>query len=185
MNTRLFVRLVLTAAACSAVAVMPATAADEDCKPAVSAKGKPAVLRDLGAYPNSLFAWRKAVKDKYGQEYNSWRYAKERDVDCDQDDGEWECKRTARPCKDVLHRLIDNATGKYECKDESLSSYGARKKNEKEAINQAEWGWMIDTRKKHGKQWAVWDNAANADIDCHTVRGGLQCIAVGVPCLEK
>jgi hypothetical protein len=75
----------------------------------VKAEGTPASLRDLGAYPNSLMAWRSAVKEKYGSEYNSWRYAKDRDVKCDEKDGKWVCKRAAKPCKDVLHRMLDGA----------------------------------------------------------------------------
>lgn len=185
MNTRILLRLVLAATAFSAIAIAPAAAADKDCKAAISAEGKPAALRDLGAYPNSLLAWRAAVREKYGSEYNSWRYAKERNVDCQEADGQWVCSRTAEPCKDVLHRLLDTATGKDNCKDESLSSYGARKKSEDAAMSEAESGWMIDTRKKYGKEYAVWENAADTDIDCHKVGSGLQCIAVGVPCLEK
>ena len=109
MDTRLLVRLAFVAAAFSLFAVAPAVAADEDCKSAVNAEGTPASLRDLGAYPNSLMAWRSAVKEKYGSEYNSWRYAKDRDVKCDEKDGKWICKRSAKPCKDVLHRMLDGA----------------------------------------------------------------------------
>jgi hypothetical protein len=186
MYTRSLVRLALVAAAFSMVGLSSAMAED-DCKDAVSAEGKPAKLRDIGAYPNSLFAWRSAVKEKYGSEYNSWRYAKDRDVVCDEKDGEWVCKRRAKPCKDVLHKLIDSAAAasKANCKDEPLSSYGAKKKSEKEAVKQAEYGWEIDTRKKYGKDWAEWDAAANTDIDCNKLKGGLQCIAVGTPCMAK
>jgi len=186
MNTRVWVRLALAAAAFSMVGLSSAMA-DDDCKDAVRAEGKPAKLRDLGAYPNSLFAWRTAVKDKYGSEYNSWRYAKDRDVKCDERDGEWVCKRKAKPCKDVLHRVIDSATAaaKGNCKDDSLSSYGAKKRHEKAAMKEAVSGWEIDARKKYGKGWANWDNAANADVDCHDVSGGQQCIAVATACEAK
>ncbi len=179
-------RLALVATAFS-MAGLSSAMADEDCKDAVFAKGKPASLRDLGAYPNSLFAWRIAVKEKYGSEYNSWRYAKDRKVDCDQEDGQWVCKRRAKPCKDVLHRVIDSAkaAAKGECKSESLSSYGAAKKHEKAAMNEAISGWKIDTRAKYGSEWSDWDRAADTDIDCHNVRGGVQCIADGTPCKEK
>jgi len=105
-----------------------AAMAENDCKSAVVAEGKPAALRDLGAYPNSLLAWRSAVKEKYGSEFNSWRYSKDAKVDCVQkDDKQWVCKRTARPCKDVLHKVLDGAAAKIKanCKDEPLSSYGA------------------------------------------------------------
>jgi hypothetical protein len=181
MITRFLMRLVVLTAAVSAIAAVPAAA--EDCKDPVTATGRPATLRDLGAYPNSLFTWRSVVKDKYGSEFNSWRYAKDRDVDCEQEDGKWVCTRTAKPCKDVLHRVIDGATKKKNCEDEPLSSYGAARSNEDDAVNQAESGWEIDTRKKYGKEWADWDNADDRDIDCHKVKGGkLQCIAVGTAC---
>jgi hypothetical protein len=186
MHTRHLMRLVLAAAAFSVVGLTSAMAED-DCKGAVSAEGKPAKLRDLGAYPNSLFAWRAAVKDKYGSEYNSWRYAKDRDVKCEQDDGQWVCERHAKPCKDVLHKVLDNAKAAVtkDCKADSLSSYGAKKKDEKAAMDEAISGWEIDARKKYGKDWADWDNASGADIDCHDVSGGLQCIADGTPCMAK
>ncbi len=187
MQTRVWVRLAFAAAAFSMIAA-PAALAEADCKDPVKAEGKPAKYRDLGAYPNSLFAWRAAVKDKYGQQYNSWRYAKDRDVDCEQDDGQWVCVRNAKPCKDVLHTLLDGAsaaTSKLKCQDESLTSYGARKKTEDAAVEEAEYGWMIDTRKKYGKEWSEWQNAAHADIDCHKVGSNIQCIAVGTPCMPK
>jgi hypothetical protein len=184
MDTRLYLRLALVAAAFSVVAAAPAMAADEDCKDPVKATGKPAKMRDIGAYPNSLFAWRTAVKDKYGAEYNSWRYSKDAKVDCTEKNGEWTCVRTARPCLDLLHRTIGGATAavKKDCKPDSLSSYGAAKKGKKEAETEAISGWEIDTRKKYGKEWAVWDNARGTDIDCHDVTAGIQCIADGTAC---
>ena len=63
MDTKLCMRLAIAAAAFSVLAALPAAAAD-DCKETVKAEGKPASLRDLGAYPNSLLAWRSAVKEK-------------------------------------------------------------------------------------------------------------------------
>ena len=183
MDTRLCMRLAFVAAAFSVPIAAPAMAAD-DCKDQVAAEGKPASLRDLGAYPNSLLAWRSAVKDKYGSEYNSWRYAKDRDVACDQKDGQWVCKRKAVPCKDALHRVLDSAAqaAKKDCQKESLQSYGAKKKAEKDAITEAISGWEIDVRKKHGKEWAKWDIAVETDTDCHKVPGGIQCVSVGTAC---
>ena len=184
MDTRLCMRLALVAAAFSVLIAAPAVAAD-DCKDKISAEGKPASLRDLGAYPNSLLAWRSAVKDKYGSEYNSWRYAKDRDVACEQQkDGQWVCKRKAVPCKDALHRVLDSAANaaKKDCQKDDLSSYGAKKKDDKAATSEAISGWEIDARKKYGKEWAVWDNASETDIDCHKVTGGIQCIAAGKAC---
>ncbi len=186
MDTRVLVRLAFAAAAIC-VAGAPAAMADDDCKDTVRAEGKPASLRDLGAYPNSLLAWRSAVKEKYGSEYNSWRYAKDRDVACDQADGKWVCKRKAKPCKDVLHKVLDGAAAavKADCKSEPLNSYGSAKKSEKEAMKEAESGWEIDARKKFGKEWSMWDKASGTDIDCHKVGGGVQCIADATPCMAK
>ncbi|MFN3623940.1 MAG: hypothetical protein ACK4TP_07730 [Hyphomicrobium sp.] len=187
MDTKLGMRLAFVAAAFSVLAAMPAAAAD-DCKDTVKAEGKPATLRDLGAYPNSLLAWRSAVKEKYGGEYNSWRYAKDAKVDCTEKDGQWTCVRTAKPCLDLLNRALGGAKEavkevvKRDCKSESLQSYGAAKKDKKDALAEAESGWEIDVRKKHGKEWAVWKNATETDIDCHDVKGGIQCIAVGTAC---
>ena len=183
MSTRLLMRLAFAAAAFS-MAAAPAALADDDCKSSVSAEGTPATLRDLGAYPNSLLAWRSAVKDKYGSEYNSWRYAKDRDVACDQKNGKWVCKRKAKPCKDVLHKMLDGATKKLDCKD-PVSSYGARKSREHTAMEEAVSGWQIDVRKKYGSEWTNWDSAIDTDNDCHKVGGGVQCIAVGTPCMPK
>lgn len=189
MHTRFGVRLAFVAAAFSVLAALPAAAAD-DCKDKVTAEGKPAAMRDLGAYPNSLFAWRSAVKDKYGGEYNSWRYSQDQKVDCVEKGGQWTCTRTARPCLDMLNRAIGGAKEaaqevikKKDCKADSLSSYGAKRKARKEAEEQSIFGWEIDTRKKHGNEWAVWKNATATDIDCHDVSGGIQCIAVGTACL--
>ena len=188
MDTRLRMRLAFVAAAFSVLAALPAAAADDDCKDTVKAEGKPASLRDLGAYPNSLLAWRSAVKEKFGGEYNSWRYAKDAKVDCTEKAGQWVCVRTAKPCKDLLSRAMGGAkeaVKSKDCKTDSLSSYGAKKKGQKEAQAEAQTGWEIDVRKKHGKEWGVWDNASSTDIDCHDVSGGIQCIAVGTACKPK
>ncbi len=185
MEIKFGARLAAMAAAFCVVAVLPAAAA-EDCKDTVVAEGKPATLRDLGAYPNSLLAWRSAVKEKFGGEYNSWRYAKDAKVDCTEKGGQWTCVRTAKPCLDLLNRTIGGAkeaiAPKRDCKSDSLSSYGAAKKDKKDALEQATIGWELDARKKHGKDYAVWKNAKETDVDCHDVKAGLQCIAVGTAC---
>jgi hypothetical protein len=185
MDTRLWVRLALVAAAFSMPGV-PAAFAEDDCKSTVNAEGQPAALRDLGAYPSSLLVWRKVVREKYGSEYNSWRYAKDRDVKCDQQkDGQWVCKRSARPCKDVLHKAIDSALKKYTCKDDAFSSYGRRKKNEKEATKDAIANWEYDVKKKFGKEWSVWEHASEKDFDCGKNSRGVRCVAAATPCMPK
>ena len=164
----------------------PAQAATE-CKPSVTAKGKTFISRTLGAYPSSLFAWRAAVKEKHGAEYQAWRRADKRKIDCKQIDigggkKRWVCTRTAVPCKLKLAGIKLPALG---CKKDPVSSYGARKKTEKAAITQAEYGWRIDVRKKFGKEWASWDNARGADVDCFKKGSQIQCIALGTPCKSK
>lgn len=76
----------------------------KDCKPEpVTAEGQPFILRAAGAYPSSLLAWRKAVREEIGPEYQAWRKAEDRSVKCEQvklENGKkrWICVRKARPC---------------------------------------------------------------------------------------
>lgn len=179
-------RMVLATLTACMLFAMPAHAAGECKKEKVTAESPPNVVRSLGAYPASLFAWRKAVKDKFGAEWNSWRFAEERVIDCQEIDTSagkrWVCKRTAIPCKGGLVQVTQPTRT---CKDEPLSSYGRREKTEDAAIEQAIWGWRIDVRKKYGKEWAEWEVATDVDIDCDTKSGGrIQCIAFARPCLK-
>jgi hypothetical protein len=180
--------LATLSAACVSVAVTAASA--RECKTeSIVAEGSIKSLRDLEAYPSSLFAWRAAVKEKFGGEWNSWRYAQEATVDCreiksDKQSG-WICKRTAKPCKDTLSTVVEEVTKKANCKEEALSSYGSKKNTEEAAIKEAQSGWSIDTKKKYGADWAKWENASGGDQDCRKVGGGFQCIAVATPCMPK
>lgn len=170
-----------------AVLAFAVSAEARDCKTdAVTASGSPAATQ-LIAYPSSLMAWRNAVRDKHGAEWNSWRYAQDRDVDCQRQDGKWLCTRIARPCQDTLSTITDGEkiTKKRQCKDDSLSSYGRRERNEEEAANQSTWGWRIDARKKYGSDWAEWDNASDKDIDCRKKGSRYQCVAVATACLPE
>jgi hypothetical protein len=156
----------------------------------VVAEGAPALSKNLGAYQNSLFAWRKAVADKVGSEFNSWRYADARTVDCNEvktDKGpRWVCTRKALPCKDTLSTVISGEKlSKFACKDAGISSYGRREATEAEAIEQAKWAWRIDARKSYGESWAKWDNASDADHDCRKIGSKYQCIGVATPCKPK
>lgn len=186
--------LVAVAAAAIGCSVMGAGAMARECKSeTVTAEGAVAKLRDLGAYPNSLFAWRKAVKEKFGAEWNSWRYAQDAKVDCQQitsgSQTGWKCTRTAKPCQDTLSTVVGNAEDaikRKDCQADTLSSYGSRESTQDAASSEAQSGWEIDTRKKYGAEWAKWDNATGNDIDCRTVSGGkYQCIAVATPCKPK
>lgn len=90
--------------------LMVAASADanaKDCqKDVVTAEGEPFISRSLGAYPSSLFAWRKAAETKFGKGFQSWSVAEDKKVDCEQVSVEgkkrWVCTRTARPCKGLI-----------------------------------------------------------------------------------
>jgi hypothetical protein len=174
-----------------AAACLTSAALARECKTeAITAEGEPALSRDLGAYQNSLFAWRRVVAEKLGHEYNSWRYADGRAVDCNQVDTakgkRWVCTRTALPCKDTLSTVLaGDKLEKFACKSEPVSAYGRREKTEAEAIEQAKWAWRIDVRKRYDASWAVWDHASGADSDCRKVGDRFQCVGVGTPCKEK
>ncbi len=190
MDTKLCMRLAFVAAAFSVLAALPAAAAD-DCKETVKAEGKPASLRDLGAYPNSLLAWRSAVKEKFGGEYNSWRYAKDAKVDCTEKAGQWVCVRTAKPCKDLLSRALGGATEAVkdvgrDCKTEFTPAPTApRRRTRRSAQSEARRAGKSTRARSTARSGRVWENATETDIDCHDVSGGIQCIAVGTACKPK
>lgn len=163
-----------------------------ECKSeTIVAEGEPALSRNLGAYQNSLFAWRKVVAQKVGPEFNSWRYAEKRNVDCkeiktDKGQQRWVCTRSAQPCKDTLSTVLSGEKlDKFLCKDKAISAYGRRESNEAEAIEQSKWAWRLAARKAYDASWAHWDNAKDADHDCRKVGGKHQCVSVGTPCKEK
>lgn len=166
-------------------------ASARECKSEpITAEGAPALSKNLGAYQNSLFAWRKAVADKVGGEFNSWRYADARTVDCNEvktDKGKrWVCKRKAIPCKDTLSTVLSGEKlSKSVCKDASVSAYGRREAKEAEAIEQAKWAWRLDVRKKYDESWAKWDNAKGSDFDCRKIGSKFQCIGDATPCKPK
>ncbi len=156
----------------------------------ITAEGEPALSKNLGAYQNSLFAWRRAVADKVGSEFNSWRYADARTVDCNEvstpKGQRWVCKRKAIPCKDTLSTVIKGEKlEKFVCKDDPVSAYGRREKTENEAIEQSKWAWRIDVRKKFDASWSTWDSAKGPDHDCRKVGAKYQCISVATPCKDK
>jgi hypothetical protein len=165
----------------------PATA--RECKSeAITAEGPVGKLRDLGAYPASLFVWRKVVAEKLGPEWNSWRYAQNAKVDCQQvtsPEKGWKCIRTANPCQDTVSSVVEKVQGKKDCKAEPLSSTGARKKTEESAIEESKGSWRMDAKRKYGAEWAKLDNSENPDQDCRKVGGGHQCITVATACIVK
>lgn len=69
--------------------------------------GKPYVSRSLGAFPSSLVEWKRAVRDQFGSEWDTWRRAEDRKIDCQQITisglgRRWVCTRSARPCSGAL-----------------------------------------------------------------------------------
>lgn len=96
-------------ATATAVALVLAAGIAEakDCKPdIVTAKGEPSAARSIGAYPSSLFAWRRAAEAKAGAGYQAWSLAEDKKVDCEQvavgGKKRWVCTRSARPCKGLI-----------------------------------------------------------------------------------
>lgn len=98
--------------ALAALAVSVGAVSAKECKnEAVIAEGEAFLSRTLGAYPSSLFAWRKAAEAKAGPGFQSWRVAEDRKIDCEQitiegNKKRWVCTRTARPCKNALAGAI-------------------------------------------------------------------------------
>jgi Putative peptidoglycan binding domain len=87
-----------------ASALGSAANAKECVKTKVTAASEPSISRAVGAYPQSLLAWRKAAAESADAGYNNWSSAEDRKIDCNQTtvvNGRklWVCKRTARPCK--------------------------------------------------------------------------------------
>ncbi|MCB1547534.1 MAG: peptidoglycan-binding domain-containing protein [Hyphomicrobiaceae bacterium] len=77
----------------------------KECKQEVLKQaGEPYLSKALGAYPNSLIAWRKAAEAKYGKGWQAWRHAQDRKIDCTKKAvpgkklQRWVCVRTARAC---------------------------------------------------------------------------------------
>jgi len=93
--------LILAGVALALGGAAPAIA--KECKAqAVTADGKLTLTR-IAAYPHSLIAWRKAVKEEHGAPFQAWRRAKNREINCERvlnDAGKkrWQCTRTAIPC---------------------------------------------------------------------------------------
>ncbi|MFN3868432.1 MAG: peptidoglycan-binding domain-containing protein [Hyphomicrobiaceae bacterium] len=100
-------RIINLALAAAVVAITAGAAHAKDCaKDVVIAEGEPFASRSLGAYPSSLFAWRKAAEAKAGSGFQSWTLAEDKKVDCQQLKADskkrWVCVRTARPCKGLI-----------------------------------------------------------------------------------
>ena len=104
--------LSVMAAALAMIVTSIGVVSAKECKDeVVIAEGEPFISRTLGAYPSSLFAWRKAAEAKAGAGFQSWRVAEDRKIDCEQitlESGKkrWVCTRSARPCKNELAGAI-------------------------------------------------------------------------------
>lgn len=108
------------AATLAMLVTVAGTASARDCKSeVVIAEGEPFLSRSLGAYPSSLFAWRKAAEAKAGPGFQSWRVAEDRKIDCEQvtiegNKKRWVCTRSARPCKNELAGAIGGSKPKFD-----------------------------------------------------------------------
>jgi Putative peptidoglycan binding domain len=106
MKTRnVMTRFAATFGALIAASTFGSAAMAKECvKTKVTAASEPSISRAIGAYPQSLLAWRKAAAESADPGYNNWSSAEDRKIDCNQTtvvNGRklWVCKRTARPCK--------------------------------------------------------------------------------------
>ena len=94
---------------------VPASA-EPVCKETVVASGKASLTKVPGAYLSSLFAWRKAVRDRYGADFQPWRRAQGKNIDCYQGtkNGKsgWICTRSAQPCSGVLAKIKEKIKDK-------------------------------------------------------------------------
>lgn len=112
--------LSLVAAALAATVASIGAVSAKECKDeVVIAEGEPFLSRSLGAYPSSLFAWRKAAESKAGPGFQSWRVAEDRKIDCEQitiegNKKRWVCTRSARPCKNALAGGIGGEKPKFD-----------------------------------------------------------------------
>lgn len=96
--------LKLSMAALAATMFSAAPAAAKQCKDeTISATSREYISRSLGAFPGSWAAWRKEVKQQFGNGWQAWRRAEDRKIKCEQTENlsgrkRWTCTRTARPC---------------------------------------------------------------------------------------
>ena len=129
------------------------------------------------------------MKEKFGGEYNSWRYAKDAKVDCTEKAGQWVCVRTAKPCKDLLSRALGGAKEAVKDVVKGLqggvrcSSYGAKKKDQKAALIRGR-DRLGDRRAQEARQGmgAFGRTPPRRTSTVTTSSGGIQCIAVGTAC---
>ncbi len=94
--------LALSAGICVVIAPLTASA-QTGCRPTVTEEGGYSVSRTYADKVKSLFAWRKATSEKHGTNFQNWRTAADRKIECDQRwitgvGRRWVCTRSARPC---------------------------------------------------------------------------------------
>ena len=113
--------LVVVALIASISWVAPANAAAHSkavCKETVVASGKASFTKTPGAYLSSLFAWRRAVRDRYGADFQPWRRAQGKNIDCYQGtkNGKsgWICTRSAQPCSGLIAKIKEKVKDKID-----------------------------------------------------------------------
>lgn len=78
-------------------------AAADHCRPKVKAYGKasgyaPRLLKRQLAKMRAVKDWRTKVEARHGEDFTTWRSAKNRDIQCDSSLGALHCVAEARPC---------------------------------------------------------------------------------------
>ncbi|HJZ43045.1 MAG TPA: hypothetical protein VJ233_04945 [Hyphomicrobiaceae bacterium] len=95
-------RKVALALACSfALFPLAGTSAEaQTCRDRVTAKGAPSLVRLL-ARGKARSAWSEKVRDtkRLGDDYASWKNAKNSRINCDKEGSRHVCRASARPCK--------------------------------------------------------------------------------------
>ncbi|MFV0367795.1 MAG: peptidoglycan-binding domain-containing protein [Hyphomicrobiaceae bacterium] len=155
---------VLAAALAMIVTSITGASANECKDEPVIAEGSPFISRSLGAYPSSLFAWRKAAEAQAGPGFQSWRVAADRKIDCEQVEVEngkkrWVCTRTARPCKNVLAGGVPGLGGNKPSFDRILrrGDNGDDVKKLQELLNELGYELTVDGDYGRGTKAAVRD----------------------------
>ena len=158
--------------------------ADKQCvNEIVSATGKPSSFGEL-ARANAFFTWKAVVKEKFGEPYNAWSEASERKLVCvdlmeGENKGKWECTRSARPCQRQGNDIVQETN----CQKQISQAYGARRRSETLAREEAERGWLFLVKRKLGSEWADWERAKQKSIECTRKNSwAYQCIAVAYAC---
>ncbi len=178
------IRSILAVGVAFFLATVQQAVAEKQCvSEIVSATGKPSSIGEL-ARANAFFTWKAVVKEKFGDDYNAWSEASGRKLVCidlieGEHKGKWECTRSARPCLKQSTAVVQEII----CQKQISQAYGARRRSEKLAREEAERGWLFLVKRKLGVEWTDWERAKQKSIECRKKNSwAYQCIAVAYAC---